>query len=260
MSHGDHQHQHGHAQGHGHAHGQEIGHNQHGHDQHGQVHQTGHRGAAEGVNTDQRPEAFWEEFYGSGRRPWSGRPNRVLVEELAARPLPPGSVLDLGSGSGADAVWFAELGWTVTGADMSSAALAVAAEAAASAGVSDRVSWLCTDLEQDFPAGTWDLVVASYLHSPVAFARDRVLRWAAAAVAPGGTLLVLGHEGFPAWHDSPVTMPTVPEVLAAVGVTGADRDQDGWEVVRTETVAFPIESPDGVPGVRTDHVIRLRRS
>ena len=133
-------------------------------------------------------------------------------------------MLDLGSGSGADAVWFAEQGWTVTGVDISAAALAVAAEAAEEAAVADRIDWLRRDLERQFPAGPWDLVVASYLHSPVAFARDQVLRQAAAAVAPGGTLLVLGHEGFPAWHQSPVTMPTIADVLAALDLTG-------WELV-----------------------------
>jgi len=199
------------------------------------------------------PVAFWEEFYGGDRRPWSGRPNRILVGELTARPLAPGSVLDLGSGSGADAVWFAEQGWTVTGVDISAAALAVAGRAAEEAGVADRIDWLRRDLERQFPAGSWDLVVASYLHSPVAFPRDQVLRQAAAAVAPGGTLLVLGHEGFPAWHQSPVTMPTIADVLAALELTG-------WELVRTERVGFAMASPDGEPGERTDHLIRLRRT
>jgi SAM-dependent methyltransferase len=201
----------------------------------------------------QEPAEFWEEFYGDGQRRWSGRPNRILVEELSRRRLTPGSVLDLGSGTGADAVWFAELGWTVTGVDISAAALAVAAEAAQQAGVGDRVTWLRRDLETAFPTGTWDLVVASYLHSPVAFERHRVLRQAADAVTSGGTLLILGHEGFPAWHQSPVTMPSIEDVLTAL-------DLADWETVRTESVGFAMTSPDGEPGERTDHVIRLRRT
>jgi SAM-dependent methyltransferase len=205
----------------------------------------------EAAQPSQEPTEFWEEFYGGGQRPWSGRPNRILVEELSSRPLTPGSVLDLGSGSGADAVWFAQLGWTVTGVDISAAALAVAADAAQQAGVGDRISWLRRDLETDFPAGTWDLVVASYLHSPVSFERHRVLRRAADAVATGGTLLILGHEGFPVWHQSPVTMPSIDDVLAAL-------DLADWERIRTESVGFAVTSPDGEPGERSDHVIRLR--
>jgi SAM-dependent methyltransferase len=207
-----------------------------------------------GQPTSTDPTDFWEEFYGSGRRPWSGRPNALLVDELAAHPLVPGTVLDLGSGSGGDAVWFAGLGWTVTAVDISAAALAVGAEAARKAGVAGRVTWTRCDLDADFPAGRWDLVVASYLQSPVALDRDRVLRRAAEAVAPGGTLVVLGHERFPASHQGPHTeLPTTAEVLAALDLTG-------WTVERAEPVAFTMTSADGGHGERFDSVIRLRRS
>lgn len=199
------------------------------------------------------PAEFWEEFYGSGRRPWSGRPNALLVDELAVRPLPPGSVLDLGSGSGGDAVWFAELGWTVTAVDISAAALAVGAEAARDAGVTDRITWNRRDLEADFPTGRWDLVVANYLQSPVAFDRDRVLRAAAEAVRPDGTFLVLGHERFPESHQgSHAELPTTTDVLGALDLTG-------WTVERAEPVAFTMPAADGGHGERFDHVIRLRR-
>ena len=208
------------------------------------------------------PAEFWEEFYGSGRRPWSGRPNALLVDELAVRPLVSGTVLDLGSGSGGDAVWFAGLGWTVTAVDISTAALTVGADAARDAGVTDRITWSRRDLEADFPAGRWDLVVASYLQSPVALDRDRVLQAAAEAVRRGGTLLVLGHERFPASHRGALTeshqgalteLPTTTDVLAALDLTG-------WTVERAEAVAFTMPSTDDGHGERFDHVIRIRRN
>ena len=95
--------------------------------------------------------------------------------------------------------------------------------------------------------------MASYLQSPVAFDRDRVLRAAAEAVRPGGTLLVLGHERFPDSHQGALTeLPTTTDVLAALDLTG-------WTVERAEAVAFTMPSTDDGHGVRFDHVIRLRR-
>ena len=87
----------------------------------------------------------------------------------------------------------------------------------------------------------------------MAFDRDRVLRAAAEAVRPGGTLLVLGHERFPESHEGSHTeLPTTTDVLASLDLTG-------WTVERAEAVAFTMPSTDDGHGVRFDHVIRLRR-
>jgi hypothetical protein len=87
----------------------------------------------------------------------------------------------------------------------------------------------------------------------VQFQREQVLRRAAAAVAPGGTLLVIGHQGHAApEHEPPagVTFPTADDVLAAL-------DLDGWTVERAE--ALEVASPHGSSGHRIDNVVRLRR-
>lgn len=55
------------------------------------------------------PAAFWEARYRDTDRVWSGRPNALLVREVAD--LKPGTALDLGCGEGADAVWLASRGW-----------------------------------------------------------------------------------------------------------------------------------------------------
>ena len=148
---------------------------------------------------------------------------------------------------------FAEQGWTVTGVDISAAALTVAAETAERAGTSDRISWIRADLVTAFPSGRWDLVVASYLQSPVTFDREHVLRRAAEAVAPGGTLVILGHERFPAWHQGAVTvLPTVADVIGLL-------DLGDWLVERAEPIPFAMTSPEGEAGERFDHVIRVNR-
>lgn len=202
-------------------------------------------------------EQFWEERYRDEARVWSGRPNPLLVREVEA--LPPGTALDLGCGEGGDAVWLAGRGWRVTAVDISDTALRRGAEHAREAGVAAAVRWERHDLSQTFPEGTFDLVSAQFLHSPVARdgEREAILRRAAAAVAPGGVLLVGGHAGWPSWqHESPFEhhFPTTGEVLAAL-----DLEPDRWDVEREEVVERALPAPDGSPGRRTDNILRVRR-
>jgi SAM-dependent methyltransferase len=133
----------------------------------------------------------WEERYSGDDQIWSGEPNLQLVAE--ASDLAPGTALDLGCGEGGDAIWLARRGWAVAGADFSTAGLARAARLAAQAGVAERTDWWRVDA-REFDAGgrTFDLVTTHYLHPPDGGMVDVVGRLAA-AVAPGGHLLVVGH-------------------------------------------------------------------
>src|SRR5579859_4588006 len=72
---------------------------------------------------------------------WSGRPNGRLLAEVAG--LTPGRALDVGCGEGADAIWLARSGWTVTAIDVSDVAVRRAREAAELAGA--MVDWVCRD-------------------------------------------------------------------------------------------------------------------
>ncbi|MFB7261367.1 SAM-dependent methyltransferase [Streptomyces nojiriensis] len=199
-------------------------------------------------------EEFWDGRYGESHRIWSGEANAMLVHEVSD--LAPGRALDLGCGEGADAVWLARRGWTVTGTDISGVALGRAAEHAAEAGIGDRVSFARHDLTESFPQGEFDLVSACFLHNYGDFPRDAVLRTAASAVAPGGTLLVVGHAGWAPWQEDreEAHFPTPAEVLAQLEPVTA-----GWEVLRAEETERIQNQPDGTPGTRTDNVVRVRR-
>jgi SAM-dependent methyltransferase len=195
----------------------------------------------------------WDARYAESDRLWSGRPNAVLVDEVSE--LAPGTALDLGCGEGADAIWLAGRGWRVTAVDVSRVALGRAAAHAAEAGVADRVEFLHRDLTEAFPPGTFDLVSAQYLHSIGDFPREAVLRRAAAAVAPGGVLLVVGHREFPGHdHDPPIRLPSAAETLADLELAPAQ-----WEVLVGAERIREHPDPDGRPVARADAVVKARR-
>ncbi|MFE6622437.1 class I SAM-dependent methyltransferase [Streptomyces sp. NPDC057740] len=198
---------------------------------------------------------FWETRYRDGGRLWSGRPNALLVRE--ASDLVPGTALDLGCGEGADAVWLASRGWQVTGVDISHTALERAAGHAAEAGVSDRTAWERHELGETFPEGSFDLVNAQFLQSPVPLDQRLILRQAADAVTPGGTLLLAMHANWPSWQTEPpfeAEFPTLRSVLDELALPETD-----WTVETLDTVRGVSVSPEGVEGFRDNHVWRVRR-
>ncbi|WP_067196158.1 class I SAM-dependent methyltransferase [Microbacterium sp. XT11] len=148
----------------------------------------------------------WEDHWvqASSRAPLPAHP--ALAAELST--LTPGSALDAGSGEGAEAVWLARHGWAVTAVDISATAVARAVAAADASGV----DWVQADLTRWEPDRQYDLVTTFYAHPTMgqdAF-YHRISRW----VAPGGTLLIVGHDhhapghhGAPAHPEGSVTAP-----------------------------------------------------
>lgn len=144
-----------------------------------------------GVGEDSRGEhrRRWDERHRE-RDIESSEPNPVLVAEASR--WSPGSALDVACGDGTNAVWLAGQGWRVTGVDWSGVALAKARLKADATGA--VVDWIEADLARwTPPAGAFDLVTIVYLHLP-AEERRAVYGAAAEAVAPGGRLLVVGHD------------------------------------------------------------------
>jgi SAM-dependent methyltransferase len=207
--------------------------------------------------TDAFGEAFWDERYRSKPALWSGRPNPQLVE--AASGLEPGRALDVGSGEGADVIWLAERGWQVTGVDFSRVALERAAAQAARMGpeIAGRVEWLHDDLTVWAPpAGGYDLVSAQYLHLAGALRRP-VHRRLAAAVAPGGTLLLVGHH--PSDLTTTVPRPRDPDVYFTGDEPAAALDPATWTVVTDDARPHEVTDPDGRAVTVHDTVFQARR-
>jgi 2-polyprenyl-3-methyl-5-hydroxy-6-metoxy-1,4-benzoquinol methylase len=200
---------------------------------------------------------FWEQRYAS-TQVWSGRVNQTLAE--VARGLVVGSALDLGCGEGGDAIWLARAGWQVTAVDISTNALERGRAAADAARVpSGRIEWVAADLASWQPAGTYDLVSACFLQSPVSLPRTEILRRAATAVAPGGSLLIISHAEMPPWasehHHEHADFLGPAEEVAALGLDSRD-----WDVVLAEVRERDAVGPDGASARLKDSVVRARRA
>jgi 2-polyprenyl-3-methyl-5-hydroxy-6-metoxy-1,4-benzoquinol methylase len=189
----------------------------------------------------------WNRKHGEGGLLFGSEPNRFLVAEVAG--LAPGLALDLACGSGRNAVWLAQQGWSVVGVDFADVAIEQARELAAERGV--EVEWLVADLgEWEPPLGAFDLVVVLYLQLP-AEELGPILGRAAAAVAPGGTLLVVGHHSDNLEHGS--GGPKDPRVLFTPEDVAALLN--GLEVEKAEAVLRPVE----VERDAIDALVRARR-
>lgn len=188
---------------------------------------------------------FWEALYQRDEhRIWSGNVNVNLRTE--AEGLKPGRALDLGSGEGGDAIWLATQGWTVDGVDISTTALARAEEAAAEAGVT--VNWLHRNILEWQPEEQYDLISAQYMHLPPDLRRN-VFTAAAAAIRPGGSLLVVGHSP-KAMRQFDGQKPPEELYFEPEEITGYLGDPWPWVVETCETRG---------EGHHTDAVYRARR-
>jgi len=198
---------------------------------------------------------FWEQLWSKtlrehgekvGQRP----PNAQLMAEAAS--LTPGRALDAGCGHGAETLWLAAHGWQVTAVDFSAAALAHGRSMAEAAGtdIAKRIEWLEGDLAKwDPEPERYDLVVCLYVH--VAGSVEAMVKRMASAVAPGGTLFLLGHR--PIDPATGAATPAANQVQVSIEDAIAALDAKVWELVVAEN------RPRAVAGSGVDAVIRARR-
>ena len=223
------------------------------------------------------PAAVWDERYRAKSPLWSGNPNPQLVREAAG--LEPGTALDLGCGEGADAIWLARHGWTVTAVDVSAVALerahshekaaqvreSVQAEGrSARGGAGGRITWQQADLEQWTPDASFDLVTSQFLHGQELDWRIP-LRTAAAAVKPGGTLLVVGHDPrqLPPWgggHHHRDMFYTGDDLVRELELDGrGPAGGPAWQLEVVTVRERPVTGPEGQHAVIGDVVLRATR-
>ncbi|WP_134740910.1 class I SAM-dependent methyltransferase [Nocardioides sp. 503] len=215
---------------------------------------------AQASTTHDFDKDYWERRWGGGEDGEAAvmgthPANPYVAVETAD--LTPAVALDAGCGGGAEAVWLATRGWEVTGADISAEALARAAELASDEGVGERVRWVEADLATWDPGEQFDLVMTHYAHAaiPQLELYDRIAAW----VAPGGTLLVVGHlHTHHSGHDD--HHPPAEASATAAAVT-ARLDPSRWEVVTAEECERAMPGRAGHAATLHDVVVRaVRRS
>ncbi len=95
---------------------------------------------------DVKTDRDWEGRYQQEDTPWdSGRPSKELQLILDQLGIDRDTAIDLGCGTGTNAVFLAQQGFDVTGIDCSATALEKARQRAEQAGVS--VNWIQTDVQ-----------------------------------------------------------------------------------------------------------------
>ncbi|BFU45227.1 class I SAM-dependent methyltransferase [Krasilnikovia sp. MM14-A1004] len=194
-------------------------------------------------------EHRWHHAHGDRAESGGNPPNPYLVRETGD--LVPGTALDAGCGAGAEAVWLASRGWHVVAADISAEALSRAAKRA----VSSPVQWVEADLTVWDPGTRFDLVTTHYAHPamPQPAFYERISDW----VAPGGTLLIVGHLHTPdaAGHgDHPPA-----EASATVADITARLDPANWEIITAEQPLRTVNGPGGRAMTLHDVVVRATR-
>ncbi len=194
----------------------------------------------------------WDANYRDAERRWSGQVNGSLVVEIEGHPR--GRALDVGCGEGADAIWLAEQGWMVTAVDIAPTAVARGAEAAAERGL--VIDFRAVDLLVDRPTSNpFDLVSLQYPGFPID-RLDDVVETLTAAVAPGGTLLIVGHAPHPSPEDAPFVRDEWVQAEDIVAKLDA-----AWKVEVHETRPRPGEHHRQTGAHDMDDVIvRARRT
>ena len=159
----------------------------------------------------------WDERYRSGERAAEdidAAPTSLLVE--TSKRLTPARALDLACGSGRNALWLAEQGWSVTAVDGSPTAIEILRSRASSRGVT--VSMKVADLEKfeyQIEPASWNLIAICYYLQRDLFAP------AMQGVVPGGILISIVHITEP--EEEPTAHRLRPGEL--------ERYFQGWEIL-----------------------------
>ena len=155
---------------------------------------------------------FWNEIWSTMDHAFADH-DRALVDHVDD--LKPGRALDLGCGSGGNAIWLAERGWQVTAVDFSEVVIDKARKRVADSGI--EVEFVVSDVTTYRLDGRYDLITSFYIQL-WPDQRARMLSNAAEVLAPGGRLLFVSHDKSSppsGWSDEDLASLTTPAEVVA---------------------------------------------
>ena len=162
-------------------------------------------------------------LYRLGITPWNRDRVPMRLAEVASERTSAGRAIDLGCGTGRDAVYLAEHGWTVTGIDGVKQALDGARERSKRAGVD--VNWILGDVTQLDALGLEDgvdfVLDRGCFHGLSDRERERYARGVTSLTGPGSRLLLFAFQ--------PRRLGLGPRGVTAEDVQGAFGP--AWDVV-----------------------------
>jgi len=187
----------------------------------------------------ERVERWDARYRGDARPSWdTGRPSTELQRMVEQGILQPGRVVELGCGTGVNAVYLASQGFDVTAIDLSPTALETARKRAEEAGVT--VNWIQADVLNPPALGSFDLIFdRGCYHGVRRIDAAGYVRTVKSFIRPGGNVLIIaGNANQPEPHSGP---PRVTETELVSDFAEA------FDFVHLREIRFDTANPD-VPG------------
>ena len=204
-------------------------------------------------------ERNWNDNYADGFLPWdTGKPEPALVAAVESGVISRGRALEVGCGTGTNAIWLAQRGFEVVAIDVAPLAIAQAQKKAAEAGVDVDLSvhdFLAAPLEGEpfalvFDRGVWHVF-------DEAAERAKFARHVAQSLHAGGQWLSLAGstEGPPRDHGPPRRsardlVTAVEPVLEIVELRTMEFDANIPSVARAWTMRARVRDVPAVPSTR----------
>lgn len=197
------------------------------------------------MSTDDAPPSRasgdWESLY-TGHAQDYAPPDPLLLAHLSK--LPPGRALDVGCGAGGLCVALRELGWRVTGIDISRNAIAAAGQVAQARGVD--ITFVAADAATWKPADSYELVTCHFGVPPSPDDRQAMYAMMRGALVPGGRVLMKFCEG----NVSKMPAFSGYELLTLGELSGAF---NGFEIAPPEHERIPAHRHRGHGGAGQRH-------